>query len=60
MLLALCPLTAALSQPIGWQKYVVPETGAKVDFPTRFSRKMPACLIEDMVVAFKQVMVVPI
>ena len=33
MLLALCPLTAALSQPIGWQKYVVPETGAKVDFP---------------------------
>jgi hypothetical protein len=33
MLLAVCPLAAASTPPIGWQKYVVPETGANVDFP---------------------------
>jgi hypothetical protein len=32
VLLALGP-AAASTQPIGWQKYVVPETGANVDFP---------------------------
>jgi hypothetical protein len=33
ILLALCPVAAASTQPIGWQKYVIPETGANVDFP---------------------------
>ena len=33
MLLAVCPVAAASTPPIGWQKYVVPETGANVDFP---------------------------
>jgi|SRR5712664_1101705 len=33
MLLAVCPVAAASTTPIGWQKYVVPETGANVDFP---------------------------
>jgi len=32
MLLAACPV-AASTTPIGWQKYVVPETEANVDFP---------------------------
>jgi hypothetical protein len=31
--LALCPVAPASTQPIGWQKYVVPETGASIDFP---------------------------
>jgi hypothetical protein len=31
MLLAVCPVAAAATPPIGWQKYV--ETGANVDFP---------------------------
>ena len=30
--LVLCP-AAASTQPVGWQKYVVPETGATVDLP---------------------------
>jgi len=30
---ALCSVAAASAQPIGWQKYVVPETGANVDLP---------------------------
>jgi hypothetical protein len=33
MLLAVCPVAAASTTPMGWQKYVVPETGANVDFP---------------------------
>jgi hypothetical protein len=33
MLLAVCPVAAASTPPIGWQKYVVRETGANVDFP---------------------------
>jgi hypothetical protein len=33
MLLAVCPVAAASTPPIGWQKYVVAETGANVDFP---------------------------
>jgi hypothetical protein len=33
MLLAVCPVAAASTTPRGWQKYVVPETGANVDFP---------------------------
>ena len=33
VLLALGP-AAALTQPIRWQKYVVPQTGANVEFPT--------------------------
>ena len=33
MLLAVCPVAVASTTPIGWQKYVVPETGANVDFP---------------------------
>jgi len=31
--LGLCPLAPASTQPVGWQKYVVPETGANIDFP---------------------------
>jgi hypothetical protein len=31
--LSLCPLAPASTQPVGWQKYVVPETGANIDFP---------------------------
>jgi hypothetical protein len=33
ILLVLCPVAAASTPPIGWQKYIVPETGANVDFP---------------------------
>src|ERR1700730_16275994 len=33
MLLAVCPVAAASTTPIGWQKYVVPETRANVDLP---------------------------
>jgi hypothetical protein len=33
MVLALGPVAAASGQPVGWQKYVVPETGANIDFP---------------------------
>ena len=29
----LCSVAPASPQPIGWQKYVVPETGASVDLP---------------------------
>ena len=29
----LCSVAPASAQPIGWQKYVVPETGASVDLP---------------------------
>ena len=29
----LCSVAPASPQPIGWQKYVVPETGANVDLP---------------------------
>jgi hypothetical protein len=32
MLLAVCPVSAS-TPPIGWQKYVVPETGTNIDFP---------------------------
>jgi len=33
--LALCPVAPASTQPIGWQKYVVAETGANIDFPNQ-------------------------
>ncbi len=40
--LALLPM-AAVAQPIGWQKFVVPETGAKVDLPNEiFSEEVGA------------------
>ena len=45
MLLAVCPVAAASTTPIGWQKSVVPETGANVDFPTKFLVKTQAGLI---------------
>jgi hypothetical protein len=49
--LALTPVAAA-AQPVSWQRYCVPETGAVVDIPTQFSPKTLENRKQDMGGAF--------